>query len=69
MSKELVLQVYSEIGWIAIGLSVVVLAVSPFVKRWMHLDTLEERVTPGDQGGVYGGGEGENTDGALPPRS
>ena len=69
MSKELVLQVYSKIGWVAIGVSVLVLAVSPFVKRWMHLDTIEDRVTPGDQGGVYGGGEGENVDGALPGRS
>ena len=69
MSKELVLQVYSKIGWVAIGVSVLVLAVSPFVKRWMHLDTIEDRVTPGDQAAVYGGGEGENVDGALPGRT
>ncbi len=43
MSKALVLDVYSKIGWITIGVSVVVLAVSPIVKRWMHLDTLEDR--------------------------
>jgi hypothetical protein len=35
----------------------------------MHLDTLEDRVTPGDQGEVPGGGEGENTEGALPSRT
>ena len=69
MSKELVLQVYTRIGWVAIGVSVVVLAVSPFVKRWMHLDTIEDRVSPGDQAAVYGGGEGENVDGALPGRA
>ena len=69
MSKELVLQVYSKIGWVAIGVSVVVLAVSPFVKRWMHLDTIEDRAAPGDQAAVYGGGEGENVDGALPGRA
>jgi POT family proton-dependent oligopeptide transporter len=68
MSKELVLQVYTKIGWVAIGVSVVVLAVSPFVKRWMHLDTIEDRPSPGDQATVFGGGEGENTDGALPSR-
>jgi hypothetical protein len=34
----------------------------------MHLDTLEDRVTPGDQAQVLGGGEGENVDGALPGR-
>ncbi len=69
MSKELVLQIYLKIGWVAIGISVLVLAVSPFVKRWMHLDTIEDRAAPGDQAAVYGGGEGENVDGALPGRT
>ena len=68
MSKDLVLEIYWQIGLIAIGISVLVLAVSPFVKRWMHLDSLEERVTPGDQSKVWGGNEGENVDGALPGR-
>ncbi|MBA3525347.1 MAG: peptide MFS transporter [Sphingomonas sp.] len=40
MTKEATLAVYSQIGWITLGVSVVVLALSPFVKRWMHLDTL-----------------------------
>jgi len=70
MSRELVLQVYWQIGLVAIGISVLVLAVSPFVKRWMHLDTLEERVTPADQAKVWGGdGERENADPSLPGRS
>jgi POT family proton-dependent oligopeptide transporter len=43
MSRDLVLSIYSQIGWIAIGISVLVLAVSPIVKRWMHLDKLEDR--------------------------
>ncbi|MDE2596722.1 MAG: peptide MFS transporter [Sphingomonadales bacterium] len=43
MSKELTLQIYSTIGWITIGVAVVVLALSPLVKRWMHVDTLEDR--------------------------
>ena len=68
MSRDLVLQVYTKIGWVAIGASVVVLAVSPIVKKWMHLGTLEDRVTPGDQQDVYGGGEGENAGAALPTR-
>ena len=46
MSKELTLAIYSQIGWITIGVSVVVLAVSPIVKKWMHLDTLEDRAEP-----------------------
>ena len=70
MSKELVLEIYWQIGLIAIGISVLVLAVSPFVKRWMHLDSLEERVTPGDQSEVWGGdGERENADPSLPHRT
>ncbi len=70
MSRELVLEVYWQIGLVAIGISVLVLAVSPFVKRWMHLDTLEERVTPADQAKVWGGdGERENADPSLPPRN
>ncbi len=43
MSKEAVLSIYNEIGWIAIGVGAVVLAVSPIVKKWMHLDTLRDR--------------------------
>jgi len=70
MSKDLVLQIYSQIGWIAIGVSIAVLAVSPFVKRWMHLDSLEDRVTPGDQAEVWGGdGQRENADPSLPSRA
>ena len=68
MTKELTLAIYSKIGWITIGISVVVLALSPIVKKWMHLDTLEDRVTPDDQGSVVGGGEGEAVDGALPAK-
>lgn len=34
------LVIYKNIGWIAIGVGVVVLLMSPFVKRLMHLDTL-----------------------------
>src|SRR6476660_2339436 len=69
MSKEATLAIYSKIGWVTIGISVVVLLLSPFVKKWMHLDTLEDRSSPDDQAGVLGGGEGENVDGALPSRS
>ncbi len=49
MSKELTLAIYSKIGWTAIGISVVVLLLSPIVKRWMHLDSLEDRAAPDDQ--------------------
>ena len=42
MSKELTLGIYNQIGWVAVGAGVVVLALSPIVKRWMHLDTLRD---------------------------
>ena len=43
MSKDVTLAIYNEIGWISIGVAVLVLGVSPLVKRWMHVDTLEDR--------------------------
>ena len=42
MTKDLTLAIYNKIGWVAIGVGVVVLLLSPFVKRLMHLDTLED---------------------------
>ena len=42
MTKEMTLDIYVQIGWIAIGVGVVVLALSPIVKKWMHLDTLRD---------------------------
>lgn len=42
MTKEATLAIYSKIGWITIGVAVVVLAVSPLIKKLMHLDTLED---------------------------
>jgi POT family proton-dependent oligopeptide transporter len=47
MTKAATLEVYSTIGWWTIGLGGVVLLLSPFVKRWMHLDTLGEAALPG----------------------
>jgi POT family proton-dependent oligopeptide transporter len=41
MTKQGLLDVYEMFGWISIGVAVVVL-LSPIVKRWMHLDTLED---------------------------
>ncbi len=66
MSKELTLGIYENIGWITIGVAVLVLVAARWVKRWMHLDTLEDRTAPADQAGVYGGGEGENAAVGLP---
>lgn len=42
MTKQGLLDVYELFGWISIGVAVVVLLLSPIVKRWMHLDTLKD---------------------------
>src|SRR3712207_1098685 len=42
MTKEAFLDIYDMFGWISIGVGVAVLAVSTFVKRLMHLDTLRD---------------------------
>jgi len=42
MTKEATLSIYSTIGWVAVMIGVVVLFVSPLVKRLMHLDTLKD---------------------------
>jgi proton-dependent oligopeptide transporter, POT family len=55
--KETVLAVYDQIGWIAVGVGVAVLAISPLIKRLMHLDTLkdaEELAGYGEIGGDRG---------------
>jgi POT family proton-dependent oligopeptide transporter len=43
MSKQGLLDIYGMFGWISIGVAVLVLLLSPIVKRWMHLDTLRDR--------------------------
>ncbi len=40
--KQLVLDVYSTVGWYAVGIGVAVMVVSPLIKRLMHLDTLQD---------------------------
>jgi POT family proton-dependent oligopeptide transporter len=59
MSKELTLAIYNEIGWITIGIAVVVLLLSPLVKRWMHLDTLRDGNVGDDLAGQAEAGEAQ----------
>ena len=47
MSKQGLLDIYELFGFIAIGVAVAVLLFSPIVKKWMHLDTLQDRDDPG----------------------
>jgi len=42
MSKQGLLDIYDLFGWIAVGIGVAVLAVSPFIRRLMHLDKLQD---------------------------
>lgn len=43
--KEVVLGVYSTVGWTAIGVGVAMLVVAPLIRRLMHLDTLADHDT------------------------
>ena len=40
--KQVVLDVYSTVGWFAIAVGVGVMVVSPLIKKLMHLDTLQD---------------------------
>jgi proton-dependent oligopeptide transporter, POT family len=50
--KELVLSVYSNVGWVAVGVGVAVMVVSPLVKKLMHLDTLRDDTVGNDLEGL-----------------
>ena len=40
--KQVVLDVYSTVGWYAVVIGVAVMVLSPLIKRLMHLDTLRD---------------------------
>ncbi len=40
--KQVVLDVYSTVGWAAMGVGVAAMVISPLIKRLMHLDTLAD---------------------------
>jgi len=42
MTQGATLSIYNKIGWVTVGIGIVVLLLSPVVKRWMHLDTLRD---------------------------
>jgi proton-dependent oligopeptide transporter, POT family len=46
MTREKAVEVYSTIGWWVAGIGVVAILIAPFVKRLMHLDTLQDEVAP-----------------------
>ena len=55
--KQLVLDVYSTVGWYAVGIGVAVMVVSPLIKKLMHLDTLKDDTVDDDLEGQGGVGE------------
>jgi POT family proton-dependent oligopeptide transporter len=72
MSKQGLLDIYEMFGWISIGVAVVVLALSPIVKRWMHLDTLrddEDLAGRAQMGGDQGQDAGMFPQGEIIPHS
>ncbi len=42
MTRALAVEVYGTIGWWVVGIGVAVILVAPLVKRWMHLEKLED---------------------------
>ncbi|MGB3710665.1 MAG: oligopeptide:H+ symporter [Erythrobacter sp.] len=54
--KQVVLDVYSTVGWWAVGVGVAVMVVSPLVKKLMHLDTLRDDNVGDDLEGQSGAG-------------
>lgn len=46
--KQLVLDVYSTVGWYAVGIGVAVMVISPLIKKLMHLDTLVDDTVDDD---------------------
>ncbi len=54
--KQLVLDVYSTVGWYAVGIGVAVMVISPLVKKLMHLDSLRDDSVDDDLEGKAGAG-------------
>ncbi|HYD23185.1 MAG TPA: peptide MFS transporter [Croceibacterium sp.] len=58
-SKDLYLEVWTTVGWIAVVIGVFVLFVAPLVKKLMHLDTLRDANVGDDLEGQSQAGEAE----------
>ncbi|MET1756964.1 peptide MFS transporter [Novosphingobium sp. RD2P27] len=67
MTKELTLEIYSKIGWLTIGVAVVVLVLARFVKKWMHLETLQDNNVSDDLQGLPEAGLEAQEAGMHPP--
>ena len=54
--QQVVLDVYSQIGWIAVAVGIGVLVISPLIRKLMHLDTLRDDNVGDDLEGQAGVG-------------
>ena len=54
--KQVVLGVYSTVGWDAVGIGVAVMVLSPLIKKLMHLDTIRDDTVGDDLEGQAGAG-------------
>ena len=54
--KQLVLDVYSTVGWYAVAIGVGVMVISPLIKKLMHLDTIRDDNLGDDLEGQAGAG-------------
>ena len=64
--KQVVLDVYSTVGWYAVGIGVAVMVVSPLIKKLMHLDTIRDDNVGDDLEGQAGAGL-ESQEGGVHP--
>jgi POT family proton-dependent oligopeptide transporter len=55
--KSVVIDVYSTVGWTAVGVGIGVMVISPLIKKLMHLDTLQDDNVGGDLLGQSEAGE------------
>lgn len=44
-----VTDVYTKIGWIAVGVGIIMIVIAPLIKRLMHLDTLRDESSGGSE--------------------
>ncbi len=54
--KQVVLDVYSTVGWYAVAIGVSVMVISPLIKKLMHLDTIRDDNVGDDLEGQAGAG-------------
>jgi len=65
--KQVVLGVYSTVGWYAVAIGIGVMVISPLVRKLMHLDTLQDDTVDDDLAGAATAGLEAQEGGTRPP--